>query len=58
MFTPSVSFGATTTGRGETQTHKRHAKLESSVSRERHNKCYTREKGVWSGVGGGPKEED
>ena len=43
---------------GTTQTHKRHGKRKNSVSRERHNKCYTREKGVWSGVGGGHKEED
>ena len=40
------------------QTHQRHARIENSVSRERHFKSYTREKGVWSGVGGGTKEED
>ena len=43
---------------GSPPTHQRHAKLENSVSRERHNKCYTRELAVWSGVGGGHKEED
>ena len=34
------------------------SRIENSVSGERHNKCYTREKGVRSGVGGGHKEED
>ena len=43
---------------GSTQMHKCHTRLEKVVPRERYNKCYTREKGSSSGVGGGPKERD
>ena len=32
---------------GPTQTRERHTKLERGVTRERHNKSYTREKGGW-----------
>ena len=37
-----------------TQTHKRHTNLENSIPRERHNKSYTTENRVGSGVEGGP----